>query len=108
MNNLKSAETTSSCASEAKAESKSLFKAFGFSFTHFITPTIIKFLYGILLVAGIIFAVLLVFKADTGVKLIALLALPVYLLLVRIFMEMIIVIFKIASCLKSIDEKTKR
>lgn len=95
-------------------EGKGFFESLlDFNFSEFITGKIIKFLYilsfiGIVLVA--LFIIIAGFKASTATGLLALIiGAPLFALiaaiLVRVYMEILIIIFKIYETLKSIDSK---
>jgi len=103
-------------ANDAKAAGISFFKTLlDFSFSEFVTPQIVKILYGILLLLGACIALagflnVLKYSALVGL-LVLIIVVPLFLLfwvvITRIYMEMVIVAFKIAGHLKSIDEKNK-
>ncbi len=85
---------------------------FDFSFSEFITIKLIKILY----ISGIIFSTIVAiifivsgFNISTGVGIIFLILSPIifllYVILIRIWLEIIIVIFKIAENTKQLAEK---
>jgi hypothetical protein len=86
---------------------------FDFSFNHFFTPKIIKPLYGLSMVSAGLIAVLFIifgFSASTGFGILALLigAPLIFLLTVictRIYLELMIAIFRIADTLANRGEK---
>jgi hypothetical protein len=86
---------------------------FDFSFTHFFTPKIIKLLYGLsIFFAGLIGILFIIFgfSASTGFGIFALLigAPLIFLLAVicsRIYLELMIAVFRIADSLASRGEK---
>ena len=86
--------------------SAGFFKAlWDFSFTEFVTPKIIKFIYGLTILFAGLFALVLIiagFSAHAGIGLFTLLiAAPVIfvtsVIYGRVFMEIIIVVFRIAD-----------
>ncbi len=81
-----------------------LIALFDFTFTRFVTTKIIKILYGIfVLLAGIaaLFAIIRGFDADTTLGVVMLLLSPIifliYVILARMWLELVIVIFRIAE-----------
>lgn len=85
-------------------------KLFDFSFSDFITPKIIKFLYALCMIAIAIIALIIIiggFSQSFGFGILSLLVLAplfvvIYLLLVRVWLEIAIVFFKIHDELKKI------
>jgi glycerol-3-phosphate acyltransferase PlsY len=97
-------------ADEAKGLIATLFD---FSFSSFVTTKFIKFIYALFLLAAVVGVVGFVIHGFSGgfmTGLLSLLVSPlvafVYLFLVRMWTEMIVVIFRIAEHLRSIDAKT--
>ena len=87
-------------------EEKSFFgKLFDFSFEEFVTPTIIRIVYAIALIAFLA-------TRDIGSILFGLIVVPLlyllYLILTRIWMEIVVVIFRIAEPIRDADETLKR
>ena len=85
---------------------------FDFSFAEFITTKVIKFLLGVAIVVSVIITISGIVTAFTTSVVLGILILilsPVIFLILmlisRIYLELIIVIFKIAECLASIKEK---
>jgi hypothetical protein len=94
-------------------DSKSFLAAlFDFSFSEFITVKLIKILYVIgIIIAGIAALIMIGggFRASFFAGLLALIISPIvfllYILVIRIWLELIIVLFKIADNTKNIAEK---
>lgn len=87
-------------------------KLFDFSFESFITPTIIAIIYGILMVLAGIGAIAFIvtgFQSSVGMGILFLVLSPIvfflYLIFARIYMEIIIVLFKIAEDLNTIRKR---
>ena len=77
---------------------------FDFSFAEFLTPKIIKVLYGLgILMAGIVAIGFLAsgFKTSTGLGIVTLILSPIvfllYVIFIRVYLELVIVIFRIAD-----------
>ena len=90
-------------------------KLFDFSFSEFVTPTIIRVLYGIMLAASAIFAlVIFIALASRGGGTVVLgiilapLAFFLYAILARVYMEVLIVLFRIAENSNLIAQNTRR
>ena len=84
---------------------------FDFSFSEFVTTKVIKFLLGLAMVVNVIFTISIIvgaFQSSTFGGIVALILSPViYLILMlfsRIYLELIIVIFRIAENLMKIRE----
>ncbi len=96
-------------------EGKSFFGSlFDFSFSSFITPKIIKILFviGLILTAILtLFIIIFAFIGSIASGVIALIFSPVifflYVLAVRIYLELLIVIFRIQSDIAKIAERSK-
>jgi len=85
---------------------------FDFSFSEFITIKLIKILYILGIIFSTIVAIIFIvsgFNISTGVGIIFLILSPIifllYVILIRIWLEIIIVIFKIAENTKQLAEK---
>ena len=85
---------------------------FDFSFSEFITVKLIKILYILGIIFSTIVAIIFIvsgFNISTGVGIIFLILSPIifllYVILIRIYLEIIIVIFKIAENTKQLAEK---
>ena len=98
-------------------EEKGFFgKLFDFSFEEFVTPTIIKVVYAIILVViGIVSLVALIAalsSGEAGSIITAIVVVPVlallYLILARIWMEVVVVIFRIAGPVQDSSETLLR
>jgi hypothetical protein len=97
-------------------DNKGFFAAlFDFSFSEFITTKIIKIIYAILIVLAGIVALLLIgvgFNASKAVGVIALIFSPVvfiiYVIFARLWLEVLIVVFKIAEHAKDIALNVKK
>ena len=96
------------------ANDKGFFESlFDFSFTSFVTPKLIKVLYGILLffvAIGVIVVIVGGFQRGIGAGLLALLILgPLYGLLLtilaRIYMELMIAVFRIVDLLSELVDR---
>ncbi len=79
-------------------------KLFDFSFRGFITPTIISIIYGIvvvLLVLATLFSIVWAFRVGTAAGVITLILSPIiffiYLIFARMWLEIVIVLFRIAQ-----------
>jgi Domain of unknown function (DUF4282) len=90
-------------------------KLFDFSFDTFVTPTIIRVLYGIMLVASAIVAlVVLAALASRGgaAVLLGIIVAPLlfllYMILARVYMEVLIILFRIAENADIIARNTRR
>ncbi len=92
---------------------------FDFSFTNLVAPKVIKFLYGLFLVVwalgilgGLGMVVFTLIQGEIIGALISLILLPivavVYLILIRMYHELIIITFKIAENLEQIKKNTAR
>ncbi|WP_405087869.1 DUF4282 domain-containing protein [Microbispora sp. NBC_01389] len=83
-------------------------RVFDFSFEHFVTTSIIKVIFVVLLIAEGLYA-LVAARAGTGMVLVALILVPagwfVAALVTRIWMELLIVIFKIKEDLGAIRSR---
>ena len=80
-----------------------------FSFDRMITPTIIKIVFWIGLVISVLLGLTLLLGGESGaVRVLGLLYLILGPLFVRIYCEVLIVIFKIHETLHSIDESVSR
>ena len=86
---------------------------FDFSFSSFVTAKFIKFIYGLAIfvaVVGVLSFIVFGFSGGFFRGLLCLIVSPVvafiYLLLARMWTEMIVVAFRIADHLRSIDAKT--
>jgi hypothetical protein len=82
-------------------------------FDHLITPRMIRFVYIVLMVllaVGLLISVIAGFSQDVGTGLLTLVLGPIfsllYLIFIRIFMELIIVTFKIREAAEAIAENT--
>ncbi len=85
---------------------------FDFSFSEFITIKLIKILYILGIIFSTIVAIIFIvsgFNISTGVGIIFLILSPIifllYVILIRIWLEIIIVVFKIAENTKKLAEK---
>ena len=85
---------------------------FDFSFSEFITIKLIKILYILGIIFSTIVAIIFIvsgFNISTGVGIIFLILSPIifllYVILIRIWLEIIIVVFKIAENTKQLAEK---
>ena len=85
---------------------------FDFSFSEFITVKLIKILYILGIIFSTIVAIIFIvsgFNISTGVGIIFLILSPIifllYVILIRIWLEIIIVVFKIAENTKQLAEK---
>lgn len=83
---------------------------FDFSFSEFITSRIIKFIYGLGMVAAAIAVIVFVssgFVSSAGRGVLFLLLSPllflVYVVLIRVWLEVLIVIFRIAEYVRAIE-----
>lgn len=88
---------------------------FDFSFTEFVTTKIIKFLYGLLILfAGIIILFIIVggFRGGAASGLLALIIAPLlfllYAIIARVWLEIIIVVFRIAENTAQIAKQTRK
>ena len=96
-------------------EARGFFAAlFDFSFSEFLTPKIIKILYGIGLVLAAIGALVFIgagFHRGVGAGVIFLIVSPLIFLLyalgVRIYLEILIVLFRIAGWVEEIASRSK-
>ncbi len=96
-------------------ETKGFFGAlFDFSFSEFLTPKIIKVLYGIGLALAAIGALVFIvagFHRGVGIGIIFLIISPLvfllYALVVRIYLEILIVMFRIAGWVEEIASRSK-
>jgi len=94
-------------------EQKGFFGAlFDFSFTEFVTTRIIKVLFAIAIIGSAIMAIFYIaasFSASTGLGILILLLSPVifilYVILARVWLEVIIVLFRIAEHVSEIAKK---
>ena len=84
---------------------------FDFSFSEFVTPKIISVLYIIgVVVAGIASLILVIgsFRSGVGTGILSLLLMPLYFLLMvifaRVYMEIIIILFKIHEGISSLKK----
>ncbi len=87
-------------------------KVFDLSFEEFVTGSVIKVLYVIAIIGAVIYAISAIamgFKSGVLLGIVALILSPVIFMLVvliaRIYMELIIVIFRIADSVKDISGK---
>jgi hypothetical protein len=96
-------------------EARGFFEAlFDFSFSEFLTPKIIKVLYGIGLVLAAIGAVMFIiagFHRGIGAGIVFLVLAPLvfllYTLAARVYLEILIVIFRIAGWVEEIASRSK-
>ena len=96
-------------------EAKGFFEAlFDFSFSEFLTPKIIKILYGVGLILAVIGALIFIvsgFHRSVGVGIVFLIISPIVFLLyalgARIYMEILIVLFRIAGWVEEIAARGK-
>jgi hypothetical protein len=94
-------------------EQKGFFGAlFDFSFTEFVTTRIIKVLFAIAIIGSAIVAIVYIaasFSSSTGLGILVLLLSPVifivYVILARVWLEVIIVLFRIAEHVSEIAKK---
>ena len=90
-------------------------RLFDFSFANFVTPTIIRVLYGIMLAASALFALLILIalvSQGAAAAVLGLIVAPIafflYAILARVYMEVLIVLFRIAENTDLIARNTHR
>lgn len=84
-------------------------------FDSLITPKLIRFLYVVSIVAlilGVLFAVVAAFATDAGMGILFLILAPIvaliYLIVIRLYLELIVVAFKIRDAAEQVAENTRR
>jgi hypothetical protein len=107
-------------AAPSPEDAKSFFAGlFDFSFTNLITPKVIKFLYGLFLIlwalgilGGLGMVVITLFQGEIIAAFVALILLPIiavlYLVMIRMYHELIIIAFKMAQNLEQIKNNTAK
>jgi hypothetical protein len=83
-------------------------------FDHLITPKMVRFLYivaMIVLTAGVIVAIIVAFTNDAGTGLLTLFLAPIggliYLIIARLYLELIVVAFKIREAAEEVASNTR-
>jgi len=83
---------------------------FDFSFSQFVTTRLVRFLYGMLVVIDVLVTLVVIVRAfgeGAGAGLVALILAPILLLILvvitRVYLEIIIVIFRIAEYLREMS-----